>query len=122
MSNPAIIVTDLKLCALTGFFYWSRNNLNRFADKDDIRGLTKAINGGYNGLTDRINLTNAAKNSLRITKIKLLQTNLNSKLNLKLAVDGAQGQHTNNAIAKFAQRYKLQTNTLTDSFWSALLS
>ena len=33
--------------------FWDRKNCNKFADKDDITGLTKAINGGTNGLDDR---------------------------------------------------------------------
>ena len=35
-------------------WFWETNNLNRFADQGDMRGLTKAINGGYFGLEDRI--------------------------------------------------------------------
>ena len=35
-------------------WFWETNNLNRFADQGDIKGLTKAINGGYIGLEDRI--------------------------------------------------------------------
>jgi len=35
-------------------WFWETNNLNRFADVGDIKGLTKAINGGYLGLEDRI--------------------------------------------------------------------
>ena len=35
-------------------WYWESNNLNRFADQGDIKGLTRAINGGYIGLEDRI--------------------------------------------------------------------
>ena len=35
-------------------WFWETNNLNRFADVGDIKGLTKAINGGYIGLEDRI--------------------------------------------------------------------
>jgi putative chitinase len=35
-------------------WFWEINNLNRFADAGDIKGLTKAINGGYIGLEDRI--------------------------------------------------------------------
>jgi len=35
-------------------WYWDTNNLNKFADIEDIKGLTKAINGGYHGLDDRI--------------------------------------------------------------------
>ncbi|WP_239017717.1 glycoside hydrolase family 19 protein [Sphingomonas aracearum] len=33
--------------------YWSAHNLNSFADRDDVEGLTRAINGGLNGLADR---------------------------------------------------------------------
>jgi predicted chitinase len=39
--------------------------LNRFADADDIKGLTKAINGGYIGLEDRIHHYELAKDILR---------------------------------------------------------
>ena len=35
-------------------WFWEINNLNRFADAGDIKGLTRAINGGYIGLEDRI--------------------------------------------------------------------
>jgi putative chitinase len=35
-------------------WFWETNNLNRFADVRDIRSLTRAINGGYIGLEDRI--------------------------------------------------------------------
>jgi putative chitinase len=35
-------------------WFWENNNLNRYADSGDIKGLTKAINGGYIGLEDRI--------------------------------------------------------------------
>lgn len=33
--------------------YWSDRGLNAKADADDLRGITKRINGGYNGLADR---------------------------------------------------------------------
>lgn len=32
---------------------WTEGNLNNLADLDDIRGITKRINGGLNGLADR---------------------------------------------------------------------
>jgi putative chitinase len=40
--------------AQSACWFWESNNLNRFADSGDIKGLTKAINGGYIGLEDRI--------------------------------------------------------------------
>jgi putative chitinase len=40
--------------AQSACWFWETNNLNRFADAGDIKGLTKAINGGYIGLDDRI--------------------------------------------------------------------
>jgi putative chitinase len=46
--------------AQSACFYWEQNNLNRFADANDVRGLTKAINGGYLGLDDRIKHTEHA--------------------------------------------------------------
>lgn len=39
-------------------WFWSTNNLNRFADRRDINGLSRAINGGTIGLTDRVNRWN----------------------------------------------------------------
>jgi putative chitinase len=40
--------------AQSACWFWETNNLNRFADVNDIKGLTKAINGGFIGLEDRI--------------------------------------------------------------------
>jgi putative chitinase len=40
--------------AQSACWYWEQNNLNRFADANDTKGLTRAINGGYIGLEDRI--------------------------------------------------------------------
>jgi len=39
--------------AQSACWYWEQNNLNRFADANDVKGLTRAINGGYIGLEDR---------------------------------------------------------------------
>ncbi|MDM9629550.1 peptidoglycan-binding protein [Rhizobium sp. S152] len=35
-------------------WFWDRNNLNRWADQGDIETITKRINGGINGLADRV--------------------------------------------------------------------
>lgn len=36
--------------------FWAKNGFNAYADRRDFRGLTRAINGGENGLADRRNL------------------------------------------------------------------
>ena len=46
--------------AQSACWFWEQNNLNRFADANDVKGLTKAINGGYIGLDDRISHTEHA--------------------------------------------------------------
>ena len=38
---------------VSAFWFWKRNNLNAFADKDDVVTATKRINGGTNGLQER---------------------------------------------------------------------
>lgn len=35
-------------------WFWDNNNLNSYCDRGDFIGLTKRINGGTNGLSDRI--------------------------------------------------------------------
>jgi putative chitinase len=46
--------------AQSACFFWEQNRLNRFADANDVKGLTRAINGGFIGLEDRIKHTNHA--------------------------------------------------------------
>lgn len=41
--------------------YWKTKGLNQYADRDDIRTITKKINGGYNGLADREEYLKKAK-------------------------------------------------------------
>ena len=37
----------------SALFFWKTHRLNAYADVEDIKGMTKIINGGYNGLTER---------------------------------------------------------------------
>ena len=41
-------------------WFWKNNNLNSFADKNDVKGMTIRINGGTIGLDDRIKHYNQA--------------------------------------------------------------
>ncbi|KQC33956.1 hypothetical protein AAU57_11925 [Nonlabens sp. YIK11] len=60
VNNPDLLLTepDAMIAAL---WFWTENRLNKFADMDNVKGLTRAINGGYNGLDHRIELTNKYK-------------------------------------------------------------
>lgn len=50
--QPALLERD-EYVWLGPIWYWSTNNLNRYADSGDFEGLTRAINGGLNGYDDR---------------------------------------------------------------------
>ena len=39
--------------AQSACWFWEQNNLNRFADANDVKALTRAINGGQIGIIDR---------------------------------------------------------------------
>lgn len=52
VSNPLLLLN--KTVATISFMcYWKSKNLNAYADKGDIVGSTKVINGGLNGLDER---------------------------------------------------------------------
>jgi len=58
--NPPNFVADPDLVnsdpweGLAPLWYWDTRNLNHYADSGDIEMITKRINGGRNGLADRI--------------------------------------------------------------------
>ena len=63
-SNPVLVATDY-VADVAGWF-WKKRNLNYYADFDDLKAVTKRINGGYNGLQDRQQYLNKAKSVLMI--------------------------------------------------------
>lgn len=50
--NPDLAKTP-EISVLTALEYWKSRGLNKFADADDVKTITKRINGGYNGFEDR---------------------------------------------------------------------
>ncbi|UTO29294.1 glycoside hydrolase family 19 protein [Bartonella harrusi] len=48
----------------SAIWFWQMKGLNRLADQDDLLGITKAINGGKNGLMQRLTYLNRAKKLL----------------------------------------------------------
>ena len=57
MDNNCLVEPDLvaepKLAALSAGWYWNSRNINPVADTDDVKEVTRLVNGGYNGLADR---------------------------------------------------------------------
>lgn len=53
VANPDLVNTD-PWEGLAPLWYWDTRNLNQYADTGDIEMITKRINGGRNGLADRI--------------------------------------------------------------------
>ena len=46
-------VAKFPLAQVASMWYWETHNLNALADRDDCENITRAINGGYNGLAER---------------------------------------------------------------------
>ena len=52
VGNPDILLEPLYAARSAGWF-WKTNNLSKFADVEDLEGMTKKINGGLIGIADR---------------------------------------------------------------------
>ena len=54
-ANPHLVREDPKWGFLAASWYWvvARPQINSLADRGDLEGVTRAINGGLNGLADR---------------------------------------------------------------------
>lgn len=50
--DPGILESAEDSCLSAGWF-WNTNKLNQLADQEDTKGITRKINGGYNGLKER---------------------------------------------------------------------
>lgn len=61
----------------SGCYFWQSNNLNRFCDKLDHLGLTKAINGGNHGYDDRVN---KSKKALAVLDFEVLKKQESKKV------------------------------------------
>ena len=52
VGNPDLLLEPLYAARSAGWF-WKSNNLSKFADVEDLEGMTKKINGGLIGIADR---------------------------------------------------------------------
>ena len=61
LEHPQLLADDPLLACRSAGWFWRSRRLNRFADVGDITGCTKVINGGRNGLPDRIRYWDRAR-------------------------------------------------------------
>ncbi len=60
------IATDPRLAIDVACWFWNQRKLNGYADTDNINKITRLINGGTNGLADRVQKLERAKFFLNV--------------------------------------------------------
>lgn len=60
-AKPELLSTDPLVAVDVSCWFWKDRGIDRLADADDVKAVTKRINGGYNGLDDRIQYLRRAK-------------------------------------------------------------
>jgi len=66
VENPDHLSEHASAAVAAACWYWNSRKLNQDADQDDVKAITKKINGGYNGLEDRIEFLERAKKVLKV--------------------------------------------------------
>lgn len=65
IDDPAALEQPRNACLSAAWFWWSRS-LNVLADAGEFRAITRQINGGFNGLADRLKYWERAKLALGV--------------------------------------------------------
>jgi putative chitinase len=124
---------------LAGISYWRRRNINAVADRDEVEAVTRKINGGTNGLPERIRYLAKAKAIwmngasatvsgadpvLRSGDSGAAVTKLQKALieaGFTVSTDGAFGEHTKSAVIAFQTRHGLTPDGVVGpGTWTAL--
>lgn len=61
LKNPDLLLEEVN-ALVSALWFWDLKGLNALADKDDVVGITKRVNGGKTGLSHRVELLNKYKN------------------------------------------------------------
>lgn len=55
------LLKEIPYCVSSSCWWWYDSGLNALADKEDLRGIRKRVNGGYNGYDDFVKLYKKCK-------------------------------------------------------------
>lgn len=61
LAQPELLSTDPMVAVDVACWFWKDRGLDKLAELDDVKAVTKRINGGYNGLDDRMQNLRRAK-------------------------------------------------------------
>jgi putative chitinase len=116
------LVAEMPWAVLSALWFWSVRALNHWADQNDLRAVTKRVNGGFNGLAERARYLTLAKEALAEPAVlnqavglrrgaegdavRELQANL-LRLGRKVVVDGQFGPATERAVVQFQRDHQL---------------
>lgn len=107
-------LTEFPWALLSALYYWDSRKLNALADKNNIEMITKRINGGRNGLADRITLyERTALNLLGFgtdeTGVKAFQAKAG------IEVDGDTGPATRRALHEALTRLEIDESPIPEA-------
>lgn len=116
-------ITSADRCLEPALKIWKAKGCNALADRNDIREITKRINGGYNGYADRVDWFNKLWPMVRPSdgpaeswkvaeaseETRLLQQQLDT-LGYDLKIDGRVGPKTTAAIVAFQKANGLRAD------------
>ena len=113
--------------AISAAWFWASRGLGKLARQDNLKAVTRRINGGYNGLSDRQRLLYLAKQvllgSAKSNSTRELQLALNQLIKAGLVVDGSDGPRTRKAVRDFQKSQGMVVDGVAgQKTWERILS
>lgn len=126
-------LSEFPWALLSALVYWDTHKLNRLADNDDIRSITRVVNGGLLGFSDRKIYLERAKRIWLLPLSRPLLRHGDSgaevidiqrsllKIGYRVLVDGVFGDYTQTAICDFQESRQLYMDGIVGpTTWAAL--